>query len=300
MRAFKGILVICSRKFKEHVCEPLSRVPSLSHAIQSPETTEFLEIASNPSQIGSYNRNRRYTKGLKVKEGDYIQVARKGFVPKMRRIKPKFKNTTNIDVDLDDNNDFVASEHEWCNKGAGGSHRNIIKLVVHPWLQELDSFDLEIEVMKYESLPENNNNELLVPRHKITFFKNAITKIQETHAELAEARTEALTTTISSLWRSDRGEFSHTVVIMFVVARLARVCDWLIIVYQAISRGFYGELGQVRSSQYLSSVSEVRGSGSIPGLVTSEAYNLHTYPKGYSIRELRGSGSIPGLVTSEA
>ncbi|KAL4581265.1 hypothetical protein LXL04_017476 [Taraxacum kok-saghyz] len=39
-------------------------------------------------------------------------------------------------------------------------------------------------------------------------------------AEFAEARTEALTTTISSLWRSDRGEFSYTVVIMFVVARL--------------------------------------------------------------------------------
>ena len=46
-------------------------------------------------------------------------------------------------------------------------------------------------------------------------------------------------------------------------------------VYQAIIRGLYGALGQVRSSQYLSSVSEVRGSGSIPGLVTSEAYNLH-------------------------
>ena len=27
-----------------------------------------------------------------------------------------------------------------------------------------------------------------------------------------------------------QGEFSHTVVIMFVVARLARVCDWLIVV----------------------------------------------------------------------
>ena len=26
-----------------------------------------------------------------------------------------------------------------------------------------------------------------------------------------------------------QGEFSHTVVIMFVVARLARVCDWLIV-----------------------------------------------------------------------
>ena len=25
-----------------------------------------------------------------------------------------------------------------------------------------------------------------------------------------------------------QGEFSHTVVLMFVVARLARVCDWLI------------------------------------------------------------------------
>ena len=28
-------------------------------------------------------------------------------------------------------------------------------------------------------------------------------------AEFAEERTEAITTTISSLWRSDRGEFSH-------------------------------------------------------------------------------------------
>ena len=32
-----------------------------------------------------------------------------------------------------------------------------------------------------------------------------------------------------------RGEFSHTVVIMFVVARLARVCDWLIVAIIIIS-----------------------------------------------------------------
>ena len=44
-------------------------------------------------------------------------------------------------------------------------------------------------------------------------------------AEFAEARTEALTTTISSLWRSDRGEFSHTIILIFMIARLARV--WL-------------------------------------------------------------------------
>ncbi|KAL4583298.1 hypothetical protein LXL04_007868 [Taraxacum kok-saghyz] len=52
---------------------------------------------------------------------------------------------------------------------------------------------------------------------------------EQTQVEFTEARTDALTTTISSLWRSDRGEFSHTVVIMFVVARLARECDWMII-----------------------------------------------------------------------
>ncbi|KAL4564563.1 hypothetical protein LXL04_028627 [Taraxacum kok-saghyz] len=32
---------------------------------------------------------------------------------------------------------------------------------------------------------------------------------EQTQAEFAEARTKVLTTTISSLWRSDRGEFSH-------------------------------------------------------------------------------------------
>ena len=47
-------------------------------------------------------------------------------------------------------------------------------------------------------------------------------------AEFAEVRTEVFTTTISSLWRSDWGEFTHTVMLMFIFARLARV--WYLII----------------------------------------------------------------------